>query len=339
MLTLSQISVSFGAQSVVRRFNLHLAAGETACLLGPSGCGKTTVLRTIAGFELPQSGSIVLNGQDLTAVPPHRRGIGMVFQDYALFPHLSVADNIAFGLHRLNGSERKQRVSELLGLIGLPDTANRYPHQLSGGQQQRVSLARALAPKPALILLDEPFSNLDSDLRGRLAKEVRQLLKQQQTAAIMVTHDPQEAFSMADKVGIMQEGYLQQYDTPQRLYRMPANPEIAAFLGSGSLLTAERRHDGSLDSAIGILNIKLPDDANSANWQLFLRPEDVCLQNGAEPCATLINADFKGNRYLAHLTLDNGETLVVELDELPESGSRVAPALRHNHPAVFPRHI
>lgn len=336
MLTLSQVSVSFGGQSVVRQFDLQLAAGETACLLGPSGCGKTTVLRTIAGFETPQSGSIALNGQDLAGTPPHRRGIGMVFQDYALFPHLTVAGNIAFGLHTQSAAARKQRVAELLDLIGLSTTAERYPHQLSGGQQQRVALARALAPKPPLILLDEPFSNLDSDLRGRLAKEVRQLLKQQQTAAIMVTHDPQEAFAMADHVGIMQQGRLQQYDRPHRLYRHPASPEIAAFLGSGSLIAAERQSDGSLHSALGRLCIELPDTAH-LKWQLFLRPEDLCLLSDVAPCATLTDADFQGSHYLARLILDSGETLLAEIDELPETGGRVAVGLRHNRPAAFPQ--
>ncbi|WP_338809462.1 ABC transporter ATP-binding protein [Neisseria leonii] len=336
MLTLDRITVAFDNRPVVEQFDFHLAAGETACLLGPSGCGKTTVLRTIAGFETPQNGRISLNGQDITATAPHKRGIGMVFQDYALFPHLTVAGNIAFGLQHWDKASRQARVAELLNLIGLPQTAARYPHQLSGGQQQRIALARALAPKPGLILLDEPFSNLDSDLRSRLAKEVRQLLKQQQTAAVMVTHDPQEAFAMADRVGIMRQGRLLQYDTPQTLYRRPTSPETAAFLGNGSLIDAVRNPDGSLQCAVG--RIDCETDGSTTHWQIFLRPEELCPNPDGQPCATLLDADFQGSRYLARLQLDSGEPLLAELEELPPVGSRIALCLRHNRPAAFPRH-
>ena len=237
ILNVADLYLSFGRTAVLQGFGFDLEAGEIACLLGHSGCGKTTALRAVAGFEQPERGRIALQERTLSDgrlfVPPHLRRIGMVFQDYALFPHLNVADNIAFGLSGHSAEARKARVAELLALIGLPDYGGHYPHQLSGGQQQRVALARALAPKPELVLLDEPFSNLDADLRTRLSKEVRSLLKQENTSALLVTHDQQEAFAMADKIGIMADGRLQQWDTPYNLYHNPATPAIAGYIGHG----------------------------------------------------------------------------------------------------------
>lgn len=215
MLHVQDLVVRFDRHAVLKGVDLHLRPGEIVGLLGESGSGKTTVLRAVAGFQPVQAGEIRLR-KDCVAcgkhhVPPEKRGLGMVFQDYALFPHLNVADNIGFGLWGWSKAERKQRVEELLALVKLPGLEHRFPHELSGGQKQRVALARALAPKPDLILMDEPFSNLDPSLRQNLAREVREILKQTQTAAIVVTHDVQEATAIADRVGTMHDGLIEQW--------------------------------------------------------------------------------------------------------------------------------
>lgn len=211
-----------GRRTVVDALSLTLARGDIGCLLGASGCGKTTVLRAIAGFEPVRAGRIVLDGQTVASpsidVPPERRRIGMMFQDYALFPHLSVADNVGFGLRRASKAQRRARIAEMLTLVGLADCAGAYPHELSGGQQQRVALARALAPSPELLLLDEPFSNLDVDTRERLAFELRDILKRTGHTAILVTHNQAEAFAIADRIGVIQHGQLAQWDTPYTLH-------------------------------------------------------------------------------------------------------------------------
>ena len=243
LLEVDRVSHAYGKQAVVRELSFDLAQGEIACLLGASGCGKTTMLRLIAGFEAPSAGSIRLNGVTIAGerinMPAEARRIGMVFQDYALFPHLSIADNIGFGLHEKSAPARRQRIEELLDLIGLANRGGRYPHELSGGQQQRVALARALAPQPHLLLLDEPFSNLDVELRERLSLEIREILKRAGMAAILVTHDQNEAFVMADMVGIMREGRIEQWDTPYNLYHRPATRHVADFIGQGVFLPGE----------------------------------------------------------------------------------------------------
>lgn len=244
MLELDHICLSYpaqkGTQSVVCDLSLTLAEGQIACLLGASGCGKTTVLRAIAGFEPLDRGEIRLAGRLLSSateqMDPEHRQVGMMFQDYALFPHLTVAQNIAFGLRRDNRSERKTKVDRLLDMVDLGSHAEHYPHQLSGGQQQRVALARALAPEPSLLLLDEPFSNLDIDARERLAFEVRDILKAAGRTALLVTHNQAEAFAIADQVGIMQRQTLVQWDTPYALHQNPATPEIAAFIRREALM-------------------------------------------------------------------------------------------------------
>lgn len=310
MLTIRDLYLSFGGKPVLNGFSAVVEAGEIACLLGRSGCGKTTVLRSIAGFETPASGSISIKGQTVSApgchLPPHRRRIGMVFQDYALFPHLNVADNIAFGLHGFSAAQRKQRVGDLLNLIGLSECGGRYPHQLSGGQQQRVALARALAPKPDLILLDEPFSNLDAQMRTRLAKEVRQLLKQEQVCAVMVTHDRNEAFALADKIGVMISGSLKQWDTPEAVYNRPADEQTALLTGSGSILNG-RIEDSLIQTAAGSLPHSGLSDASAV--RVLLRPQHVRPDPTLPLLATIAECVFHGDAYVYTLQLDNGETL------------------------------
>src|SRR5687768_13025011 len=257
LLEVRGVSQSYDGRPVLENLSFELQPGTIGCLLGPSGCGKTTVLRCIAGFEAVTRGEIVLHGETMTRpgriVPAERRRIGMVFQDYALFPHLTVARNIGFGLRKASAGERDARVAELLDIVGLHAVGERYPHELSGGQQQRVALARALAPRPTLMLLDEPFSNLDVEMRERLSIEVRAILKQQQTTAILVTHDQNEAFNIADEIGLMAHGRIEQWDTPYRLYHEPATRFVADFIGQGVFLPGTVLDDRTIGIELGAL--------------------------------------------------------------------------------------
>ena len=240
-LEVSQLRVQYAtrrqARAAVQNVTLGLRAGDIGVLIGPSGCGKTTLLRAVAGLEPVSAGSIRLSGQTVsdanTHLPAEQRRIGMVFQDYALFPHMDVERNLAFGIQHLPAAQRKQRVREVLDLVGLAGAEKRFPHELSGGQQQRVALARALAPSPQLLLLDEPFSNLDVDLRERLAHEVREILKAAGATALFVTHDQLEAFAIGDMIGVMHEGLLHQWDDAYTLYHRPATRFVANFIGHG----------------------------------------------------------------------------------------------------------
>lgn len=244
LLKLDRISLTYespsGSVPVVRELSLCLEKGNIGCLLGASGCGKTTVLRAIAGFEPLRAGSITLSGTVLSTpnylVAPEKRQVGMMFQDYALFPHLNVVQNMAFGLRRWDKQRRAHRIEELLQLANLESSRDRYPHELSGGQQQRVALARALAPEPGLLLLDEPFSNLDVDTRERLAFEVRDILKKTGHTAILVTHNQAEAFAIADRIGVMQDGRIAQWDTPYCLHHQPNSPFVADFIKREALM-------------------------------------------------------------------------------------------------------
>ncbi|MDN5882242.1 MAG: ABC transporter ATP-binding protein, partial [Nitrosospira sp.] len=262
LLEVKNIRHAYGEQVVVNNLSLTLKKGEIGCLLGPSGCGKTTVLRCIAGFEPISAGEILLNGEAVShsgfCLPPEQRHIGMVFQDYALFPHLTVVANVGFGLHRMQKRERASRVAELLQTVGLADAAAKYPHELSGGQQQRVALARALAPRPDLLLLDEPFSNLDVSLREHLSLEVRDILKNQNATAILVTHDQDEAFAMADEIGVMHRGEIQQWDSAYNLYHRPANRFVANFVGRGVFLPGKILDSRHVEIELGTLAGELP---------------------------------------------------------------------------------
>ena len=344
ILNVADLYLSFGRTAVLQGFGFDLEAGEIACLLGHSGCGKTTALRAVAGFEQPERGRIALQGRTLSDgrlfVPPHLRRIGMVFQDYALFPHLNVADNIAFGLSGHSAEARKARVAELLALIGLPDYGGHYPHQLSGGQQQRVALARALAPKPELVLLDEPFSNLDADLRTRLSKEVRSLLKQEKTSALLVTHDQQEAFAMADKIGIMADGRLQQWDTPYNLYHNPATPAIAGFIGQGVLLRGQMSGSHCVRLALGEFCGVVPHHCQSCREvDVLLRPDDVVHDDNSPVSAEVLDKDFKGSYFIYTLKLDSGETVLAHVPSHHNHpiGSRIGIRLELEHLIAFAR--
>src|SRR5215207_829816 len=241
-LNIAHLSKSYNGTTVLQNVSLSVRAGQIMALLGPSGCGKTTMLRLIAGFEWPDGGTIAINGRVVASgsvrVPAEDRRVGMVFQEYALFPHLSVADNIAFGLK--NGKREKEaRVGDMLALVGLSGLGERMPYELSGGQQQRIALARALAPQPDILLLDEPFSNLDAALRGQVRAEVRAILNQSNITCVFVTHDQEEALSLADEVAVILAGQVAQVALPQRLYRHPTSREVAAFVGEANFLLGE----------------------------------------------------------------------------------------------------
>lgn len=301
-LVVDNLALAFD-KVIFEQVSFELADGEIACLLGASGCGKTSILRCILGFNTPHSGRILLDGLPLFGqgfVPPHKRGIGMVFQDYALFPHLSVADNIAFGLTQteaLTAKDKKIRVQELLALIKLNEFANRYPHELSGGQQQRVALARAIAPSPKFVLLDEPFSNLDVALRQNLCDEVQGLLKSQGIGAILVTHDQNEAFAMADKIGVMANGRLCSWDTPMRLYHKPPNRLTASFIGEGAILPIDKTAKAlpvgemTIDKAVAItpFGAAICDNWDNTKTHLLVRPSAVLLT--AVPSTPLTSSD------------------------------------------------
>lgn len=235
---LRSITKRFGAVTALDAIDLTVRDGEILGLLGPSGCGKTTALRVIAGFEAPDEGEVIVGGRTAAGkghwLPPERRHVGMVFQDYALFPHLTVAGNVAFGLKAGNGARR--RVQEVLELVGLADYGHRYPHELSGGQQQRLALARALAPRPASLLMDEPFSNLDAALRAQMRYEVRSILKHEGVTAVFVTHDQKDAFAISDRVAVMRDGRIEQIGTPQELYTLPQTEFVARFVGLSNVV-------------------------------------------------------------------------------------------------------
>lgn len=312
ILELNQLGCGYDRQNVVSDLNIHLRAGDIGCLLGPSGCGKTTTLRAIAGFEPVTEGEIILAGQVISApghrLPPEQRRIGMVFQDYALFPHLSVQDNIAFGIHR--HPERKRVVEELLDLVKLSSLGRRYPHELSGGQQQRVALARALAPDPKLLLLDEPFSNLDGELRRRLSSEVRDILKQRGTSALLVTHDQNEAFSVSDHVGVLKEGRLQQWDTPYNLYHEPSTPFVASFIGQGYFIRGQLLTPDTVQTELGIIRgnraYQLP---SGSAVDVLLRPDDIVSDENSGLSATVVAKTFLGAATLYRLQLATSTVL------------------------------
>ncbi|MGF1642651.1 MAG: ABC transporter ATP-binding protein [Thiotrichales bacterium] len=311
LLQLDRVAVNYGPKTVVSGVSLTLEQGSIGCLLGPSGCGKTTVLRAIAGFEPISAGMILLDGQRLSdlfgVVPPERRRIGMVFQDFALFPHLTIADNIAFGLRGRGSHERRERVDYLLKLIGLPDYGQRYPHELSGGQQQRVALARALAPRPHLLLLDEPFSSMDIELRETLAREVRKILKAEGLSAVLVTHDQFEAFAMADTIGVMNQGQLEQWDSAYRLYHRPANRFVASFIGQGVLVPGTIVNARQMTTDLGMLEGELPAECQpGCKVDLLVRPDDVLHDDTSPLRGRVVEKAFRGSEFLYTLALPNG---------------------------------
>jgi iron(III) transport system ATP-binding protein len=303
---------------------LGLRAGDIGVLIGPSGCGKTTLLRAVAGLEKASRGQITLEGDTVSGqgqhVPAERRRIGMVFQDYALFPHLNVARNVAFGIAQLKPAEREQRVAEVLRLVGLEGMQARFPHELSGGQQQRVALARALAPRPRLLLLDEPFSNLDVDLRERLAHEVRGILKAAGATALLVTHDQLEAFAMGDVIGVMHQGHLHQWEDAYALYHRPATRFVAEFIGHGVFAPAQIHQAGGevvVHTPLGALQdveeCPLPSAYASGLCDVLLRADDIVHDDDAPVKAQIVRKAFRGSEFLYTLRLASGDTVMTHV--------------------------
>jgi iron(III) transport system ATP-binding protein len=317
---------SLAEHAAVQGASLGLARGQIGVLIGPSGCGKTTLLRAVAGLEPLAAGRIRMEGELLAdaargaAVPPEARRIGMVFQDYALFPHFSVADNVAFGVQHLPKPERAARVAQMLDLVGLGHAAKRAPHQLSGGQQQRVALARALAPAPRLLLLDEPFSNLDVDLRERLALEVRGILKDTGTTALFVTHDQMEAFALGDLIGVMNRGRLEQWDDAYALYHRPATRFVAQFIGHGVFAPAEIvqcAHGLCVHTPFGELadlaECPLPDAYPQGQCEVLLRADDIVHDDSSPVKARIERKAFRGSEFLYTLRLQSGEQVLAHV--------------------------
>ena len=301
---------------VLQDVSLRIEPGAMVCLLGPSGCGKTTLLRLIAGFETPDAGTIHLSGEQVSrpgrVVAPEKRQIGMVFQDYALFPHLTVAQNIVFGLFRRSAAHRQRRLADLLQLVGLEDMAARYPHELSGGQQQRVALARALAPDPQLLLLDEPFSNLDVNLRRQLRQEMQEVLRRTDMTTVLVTHDQEEALSLADTLAILDQGRVVQVDTPEAVVQRPCSRFVAEFLALGHFLAGEIR-DNRIVTEMGAIHLgpgttTVPDGHRRVD--LLIPPECLALcDNGHGARARVMQVIFQGTRKLYTVRLPSGARL------------------------------
>lgn len=343
MLVLQQVSITYGQATVVKDLSLTLLQGQIGCLLGPSGCGKTSLLRAIAGFEAVQTGSVVLADTVLSEpgkmTSPEQRRIGMVFQDFALFPHLTVAQNIAFGIKTKPKQQQQQIVEELLALIGLPTLGERYVHQLSGGQQQRVALARALAPEPDVLLLDEPFSGLDADLREALAQDIRAIIKQRGISALMVTHDQFEAFAMADQIGVMQHGALQQWGSAYELYHQPVNRFVADFVGHGALLKGDVLADQQVYTALGVFAQTQSDFATGVTVDLLVRPDDIVHDDQSRFTAKVVAKSFRGSHILYSLELEGAEQVycLAPSHHDHQLQSRIGIKLELDHLVLFQR--
>ncbi len=308
--------------TAVDHVSLHIPPGEIFALLGASGCGKTTTLRLLAGLEQPDEGEITLN-EHLVAgpgawIPPEQRAVGMVFQDYALFPHLTLAGNIGFALRGWSNQEKKRRIADMLDLVGLPGLDKRYPHQLSGGQKQRVALARALAARPSVVLLDEPFSNLDAAMRGTTREDVRRILQQTDATALFVTHDQEEAMLIANRMAVMHAGQVLQIDTPRAIYEHPDDPRVARFLGEVHCVPGEA-HGERAASSLGDVPLRRPQHGAI---ELYIRPEDLTIQAADAPEATgqVIDARYYGREQMIDVRLQAGPTVRVSApydDEFP----------------------
>ncbi|MBS9781811.1 MAG: ABC transporter ATP-binding protein [Gammaproteobacteria bacterium] len=323
-LMIDKVDIAYDEQVVIKQCQFSLPKGQILSLLGPSGCGKSTLLKAIAGLLPIKQGQIRLGDKVISApnqqISPEQRGVGMIFQDYALFPHLTVADNVGFGLHKLSKAERQKKVAEGLALVRLSDFADRYPHELSGGQQQRVAIARTLVCEPAVMLFDEPFSNLDVAVRHVLANDIKRLLKQQQITAVFVTHDKNEAFAMADHIAIIKDGEIEQFGTPQHIYDMPRNHYVAEFLGNGMTLSVHIDSDnndknggtdkGGWQTPIGYIDKKdqnkiLSWNTDDGHTHIYLRPHQVEITADNNGQAVVKSRRFLGDLLVYRLELSN----------------------------------
>jgi len=342
MLTVKNLSARYADKDVVNNVYFNLNEGDIACLLGPSGCGKTTLLNTLAGFIQPTSGDIRLDGNTISTekivLPPEQRSIGMVFQDYALFPHMSVRKNVGFGVK--DKTSRKTSVDTLLEQVRLTEHAEKYPHELSGGQQQRVALARSLAARPKLLLLDEPFSNLDNELRSQLGSELRSILKSQNITALLVTHDQQDAFSLGDKTGVMNNGKIEQWADAYELYHHPETEFVANFVGEGAFIHGDMTGDHEVLTELGqIRGATVTQNAIGEKVKVLVRPDDVILNPDAALRLEITNKAFRGANILYTLSHHNGESILSLLPshEDFEVGDQINVSIDADHLVVFPR--
>lgn len=303
LFSVDNVCIAYDAKKIIKHVSFDLFNGQISSLVGPSGCGKSTLLRAIAGFEPLIDGEISMLGQTLSTkhkiIAPEKREIGLVFQDLALFPHLSIAENIRFGLKKWPYKDQQQRILQLLKLVDMSGTENRFPHSLSGGQQQRIALARAIAPKPKLLLMDEPFSGLDAAMREDLVPEVRDILKQEKISSILVTHDQLEAFAIADRVAVMQEGKIMQYDKPFNIYHKPANRFTADFIGKGEFIPATIIDENTVDSVLGKLSSTQAHGFKIGQTvEALIRPDDVLHDDDSTTVAEIISKQFRGSHFL-----------------------------------------
>lgn len=342
-IEVKNISLCKDGKKIINNISLCLNASSIAGILGPSGCGKTTLLRCIVGFEKPENGEIIINGTTVSSgkysLAVEKRQIGMVFQDYALFPHLSVKENILFGLKNRKDKNAIQRLEELVELLSLQEHINKYPHCLSGGQQQRVALARAMAPHPKILLLDEPFANLDIELREQIAYELRGILKQEHISSIMVSHNQLEVFAMADIVGVMDNGSLMQWDTAFNLYHKPINTKIASLIGEGVFIPGQVVSDKEIYTELGCIknsvghNLKL-----NSMVSVLIRPDDILHDDDSPMLAKVKNKNFRGAEFFYSLEIKNGLKL---LSLAPSHhnhaiGEMIGVRLEINHLVAFP---
>ena len=345
-LSVDKISCRYESEAAVNNTSFEMKEGDLACLLGPSGCGKTTVLRAIAGFQPLTAGAIYLHGQCISSpqaiVAPEQRNMGMVFQDHALFPHMNVEQNVAAGLFKLGKGDARRIVLDVLERVGLADKLKKYPHELSGGQQQRVALARALAPSPRLLLMDEPFSNLDLDLRERLSHEVRDLLKEMGTTCILVTHDQQDAFTFGDVVGVMREGQIEQWDQPYNLYHEPSSLFVARFVGDGVFLQGIVAGSDEVSTELGMLRGDMAIDlAVGTPVDILVRPDDVIHDDESLQTAKIIKRAFRGESYLYTLALPSGSQILslVPSHHNHAIGENLGIKMEIDHLVAYPRSL
>jgi len=341
-LILDQLTKAYGDVIAVDRLSLEVAKGEFVSLLGPSGCGKTTTLQMIAGFVEPTNGRITLDGGDLLSVRPNKRGLGIVFQSYALFPHMTAAENVAFGLEmqHVPRAERERRVNETLSLVGLSSLADRFPRKMSGGQQQRVALARALVIRPRVLLLDEPLSNLDAKLREEMQIELRQIQRTLGTTTILVTHDQSEAMALSDRIVIMNRGRAEQIARPDEAYARPASEFVANFLGKTNQLAASiRETDGRKVVSVGAVVWPAADGMHCGPATVAVRPERIALTANGGVSGILRNRVFHGSHWLLQVETDAGAVTIIRQNDgeaLPREGEAIRLSWRAEDMSVTP---